>query len=115
MRVSPSNRISNFISQHRCCNAPTLANRKLLLPLVLGSLPLARLCSITTTGLIAAPAFHTSPAVFRRPLIDMAWRSSGGSNRDLIENMWRNQLITHPQVKEAFLKVSPPPAPSPRP
>ncbi|KAK3902846.1 hypothetical protein C8A05DRAFT_43799 [Staphylotrichum tortipilum] len=38
-------------------------------------------------------------------VIDMAWRSSGGSNRDLIENLWRNQLITHPQVKEAFLKV----------
>jgi protein-L-isoaspartate(D-aspartate) O-methyltransferase len=35
----------------------------------------------------------------------MAWRSSGGSNRDLIENLWRNQLITHPQVKEAFLKA----------
>jgi protein-L-isoaspartate(D-aspartate) O-methyltransferase len=36
----------------------------------------------------------------------MAWRSSGGSNRDLVENMWRNKLITHPEVKEAFLKVS---------
>ncbi|KAJ4288341.1 hypothetical protein N0V88_007379 [Collariella sp. IMI 366227] len=34
----------------------------------------------------------------------MAWRCSGGSNRDLIENLWRNSLITHPQVKEAFLK-----------
>ncbi|KAL2023276.1 hypothetical protein VTK56DRAFT_3014 [Thermocarpiscus australiensis] len=35
----------------------------------------------------------------------MAWRSSGGSNRDLVENLWRHQLITHPEVKEAFLKV----------
>ncbi|AEO60359.1 hypothetical protein MYCTH_2140326 [Thermothelomyces thermophilus ATCC 42464] len=35
----------------------------------------------------------------------MAWRSSGASNRDLIENLWRNRLITHPEVKEAFLKV----------
>ncbi|KAK4118659.1 protein-L-isoaspartate O-methyltransferase [Parathielavia appendiculata] len=35
----------------------------------------------------------------------MAWRSSGASNRDLVENLWRNSLITHPQVKEAFLKV----------
>ncbi|KAK4098502.1 protein-L-isoaspartate O-methyltransferase [Parathielavia hyrcaniae] len=35
----------------------------------------------------------------------MAWRSSGGSNRDLVENLWRNNLITHPLVKEAFLKV----------
>jgi hypothetical protein len=87
---------------------PTLANRKLLVPLILGTLPFSRLCSVTTTGLItAAASFHTSPAVFRSPLINMAWRSSGGSNRDLIENMWRNQLITHPQVKEAFLKVTP--------
>ncbi|GAB1316977.1 Protein-beta-aspartate methyltransferase [Madurella fahalii] len=35
----------------------------------------------------------------------MAWRSSGATNRDLIENLWRNELITHPDVKEAFLKV----------
>lgn len=37
----------------------------------------------------------------------MAWRSSGASNRDLIENLWRNRLITKPEVKEAFLKVRP--------
>lgn len=35
----------------------------------------------------------------------MAWRSSGASNRDLIENLWRNELITNPEVKAAFLKV----------
>jgi len=35
----------------------------------------------------------------------MAWRSSGASNRDLVENLWRNELITEPRVKEAFLKV----------
>ncbi|KAH6614485.1 protein-L-isoaspartate O-methyltransferase, partial [Chaetomium sp. MPI-SDFR-AT-0129] len=35
----------------------------------------------------------------------MAWRSSGTSNRELIENLWRNKLITSPEVKEAFLKV----------
>ena len=35
----------------------------------------------------------------------MAWRSSGASNKDLVENLWRNQLITHPEVKAAFLKV----------
>ncbi|KAL2751826.1 hypothetical protein ACRALDRAFT_1066314 [Sodiomyces alcalophilus JCM 7366] len=35
----------------------------------------------------------------------MAWRSSGGSNVDLIENLWRNGLISDPRVKEAFLKV----------
>ncbi|ROT37775.1 protein-L-isoaspartate O-methyltransferase [Sodiomyces alkalinus F11] len=35
----------------------------------------------------------------------MAWRSSGASNVDLVENLWRNGLITDPRVKEAFLKV----------
>ncbi|KAK0624327.1 protein-L-isoaspartate O-methyltransferase [Immersiella caudata] len=35
----------------------------------------------------------------------MAWRSSGATNRDLIENLWRNNLIKSPTVKSAFLKV----------
>ncbi|KAK3314172.1 protein-L-isoaspartate O-methyltransferase [Apodospora peruviana] len=35
----------------------------------------------------------------------MAWRSSGASNTDLIENLWRNKMITDPRVKAAFLKV----------
>ncbi|KXX81280.1 putative protein-L-isoaspartate O-methyltransferase [Madurella mycetomatis] len=35
----------------------------------------------------------------------MAWRSSGATNRDLVENLWRNELITNPDVKQAFLKV----------
>ncbi|KAK0648076.1 protein-L-isoaspartate O-methyltransferase [Cercophora newfieldiana] len=35
----------------------------------------------------------------------MAWRSSGATNRDLIENLWRNDLIKSPSVKAAFLKV----------
>jgi protein-L-isoaspartate(D-aspartate) O-methyltransferase len=38
----------------------------------------------------------------------MAWRSSGATNKDLIENLWRNKLITDPRVKAAFLKVNPP-------
>ena len=38
-------------------------------------------------------------------MINMAWRSSGATNRDLIENLWRHQLIKNPLVKEAFLKV----------
>ncbi|RYP04364.1 hypothetical protein DL764_004500 [Monosporascus ibericus] len=37
--------------------------------------------------------------------ITMAWRSSGTSNQSLVENLWRNKLITQPLVKEAFLKV----------
>ncbi|KAI1767215.1 protein-L-isoaspartate O-methyltransferase [Hypoxylon sp. FL1150] len=35
----------------------------------------------------------------------MAWRSSGTSNAELVENLWRNKLITQPLVKAAFLKV----------
>ncbi len=35
----------------------------------------------------------------------MAWRSSGATNRDLIENLCNHRLITDPVVKEAFLKV----------
>ncbi|KAK3385279.1 protein-L-isoaspartate O-methyltransferase [Podospora didyma] len=35
----------------------------------------------------------------------MAWRSSGASNRDLIENLARNDKINDPRVKAAFLKV----------
>ncbi|KAK0738174.1 protein-L-isoaspartate O-methyltransferase [Schizothecium vesticola] len=35
----------------------------------------------------------------------MAWRSSGATNRELIENLSRNNLIKSPAVKEAFLKV----------
>jgi hypothetical protein len=40
-----------------------------------------------------------------RPL-SMAWRCSGATNSALIENMWKNGLITDPLVKEAFLKVT---------
>ncbi|KAL7620069.1 hypothetical protein AAE478_010618 [Parahypoxylon ruwenzoriense] len=35
----------------------------------------------------------------------MAWRSSGSSNRELVENLWRHGLITNPLAKAAFLKV----------
>jgi len=35
----------------------------------------------------------------------MAWRSSGATNRDLVENLWKNGLIKHIRVKDAFLKV----------
>ncbi|KAG6001017.1 hypothetical protein E4U21_004774 [Claviceps maximensis] len=35
----------------------------------------------------------------------MAWRCSGLSNSQLVENMWRSGLITDRRVKEAFLKV----------
>ena len=37
----------------------------------------------------------------------MAWRSSGVSNVELVENLWRNGLVTDPRAKEAFLKVKP--------
>ncbi|KAI1135510.1 S-adenosyl-L-methionine-dependent methyltransferase [Hypoxylon sp. FL0543] len=35
----------------------------------------------------------------------MAWRCSGTSNEELVEQLWRNKLITNPLVKAAFLKV----------
>ncbi|KAF4592312.1 hypothetical protein GQ602_002611 [Ophiocordyceps camponoti-floridani] len=35
----------------------------------------------------------------------MAWRCSGRSNAALVENLWRNGLITEAAVKEAFLRV----------
>ncbi|KAI1802537.1 protein-L-isoaspartate O-methyltransferase [Daldinia bambusicola] len=35
----------------------------------------------------------------------MAWRSSGRSNEELVENLWRLNLITNPLTKAAFLKV----------
>ncbi|KAI1773805.1 protein-L-isoaspartate O-methyltransferase [Hypoxylon cercidicola] len=35
----------------------------------------------------------------------MAWRSSGTSNAELVENLWRNKLITQPLAKSAFLQV----------
>ncbi|KAM7218052.1 Protein of unknown function (DUF2370) domain containing protein [Rhypophila decipiens] len=38
-------------------------------------------------------------------LSKMAWRSSGATNTDLIENLWRNKMITTPVVKSAFLSV----------
>lgn len=37
----------------------------------------------------------------------MAWRSSGATNKDLIENLWTNKLIKDARLKEAFLKVPP--------
>ncbi|TQV98394.1 hypothetical protein V2A60_007862 [Cordyceps javanica] len=35
----------------------------------------------------------------------MAWRCSGSTNKELIENMWRHKLISDTRVKEAFIKV----------
>ncbi|ROW02502.1 hypothetical protein VMCG_06024 [Cytospora schulzeri] len=35
----------------------------------------------------------------------MAWRSHGSTNNELVEQLWRNGLITDERVKEAFLKV----------
>ena len=35
----------------------------------------------------------------------MAWRSSGGSHRELIENLYRNGLIKETRIKEAMLQV----------
>jgi hypothetical protein len=39
-------------------------------------------------------------------LNNMAWRSTGATNKDLIENLFRNGLITSPLVKNAMEKVA---------
>lgn len=36
---------------------------------------------------------------------NMAWRSSGATHRELIENLFKNGLIKDQRVKEAMLKV----------
>lgn len=46
------------------------------------------------------------PWPLSRPFNTMAWRSSGATNKDLIENLWKNGLISNPTVKAAFLKVN---------
>lgn len=35
----------------------------------------------------------------------MAWRCSGASNRELVENLFQNGLIESPRVKGAMLSV----------
>jgi hypothetical protein len=35
----------------------------------------------------------------------MAWRCSGKTNAELVENLWRNRLIRDGRVKAAFSKV----------
>lgn len=35
----------------------------------------------------------------------MAWRSSGGTHRELIENLSKNGLIKDQRIKEAMLQV----------
>ena len=35
----------------------------------------------------------------------MAWRCSGSTNAELIENLFRGGFIKDPTVKDAFLKV----------
>lgn len=83
----------------------TVATHALSSPRVLARLPpVSWLSNLTAASLTHAPAFNLFPYQLRSN-INMAWRSSGASNRDLVENLWRHELITHPQVKEAFLKV----------
>lgn len=109
--IQPLHISSQLPLWHFTVNATTLANRKLIVPLIVGSLPLSRLCSVATANLALTSTLHTTCARLpaQHPIINMAWRSSGGSNTDLIENLWRNKLITHLEAKEAFLKVRTPP------
>lgn len=36
----------------------------------------------------------------------MAWRCSGGSNDELVDNMWRNGVITDERVRDVMKRVS---------
>lgn len=40
-----------------------------------------------------------------RRTFKMAWQCSGSTNKELIDNLWKNMLITDARVKAAFLKV----------
>lgn len=51
------------------------------------------------------PRFQARGLVSLREAQQMAWRSSGVSNTELVENLWRNGLVTDPRAKEAFLNV----------
>ncbi|OTA65782.1 protein-L-isoaspartate O-methyltransferase [Hypoxylon sp. EC38] len=60
----------------------------------------------SSTYIRKPPHLHPHPVSHSyKPLMTMAWRSSGTSNEELVENLWRNKLITDPVVKSAFLKV----------
>lgn len=54
------------------------------------------------------PRFQARGLVSLREAQQMAWRSSGTSNTELVENLWRNGLVTDPRAKEAFLNVHSP-------
>jgi protein-L-isoaspartate(D-aspartate) O-methyltransferase len=43
--------------------------------------------------------------VIQSLLLKMAWRSSGRCNNSLVENLWKNGMITQEPVKNAFLRV----------
>jgi len=68
---------------------------------------LSRGISIPRSPALQTPhrRYHDASGASFFNIAEMAWRSSGATNRDLIENLWRNDLIKDSKVKEAFLKV----------
>ena len=52
------------------------------------------------------PSFSLLPGAFNSPQRDMAWRSGGRTNAELVNNLYKNGLITTERVREAMLKVS---------
>jgi protein-L-isoaspartate(D-aspartate) O-methyltransferase len=38
--------------------------------------------------------------------VDMAWRCSGNTNKELIDNLFKGGLITSSRVRDAMMKVS---------
>lgn len=67
--------------------------------------PLSLASTSRLTRFLSAP-FAPVRNVFSIPFTtDMAWRCSGSTNTELIENLFRGGLIKDPTVKDAFLKV----------
>lgn len=57
--------------------------------------PIVTAISIISLRGLSLSKFHTQ----------MAWQSSGSSNQELIENLFKNGLITDERIKNAMLKV----------
>ncbi|KAH7018129.1 uncharacterized protein B0I36DRAFT_335354 [Microdochium trichocladiopsis] len=58
-----------------------------------------------TTASSSSPRSHSNSNRNSNNNNKMAWRSSGATNTDLIENLWRNGMLKSPVAKAAFLRV----------
>lgn len=91
------NNINNINNPSTSCAANTLTLGPSSTPTTLIGRSQSRNFSTATTTNLWWSALKSN--------LNMAWYSSGGSNAELVENLWRNGLIKEERVKEAFLKV----------